>query len=934
MFVLSVDLIGYQIISDAETVLECYDSSVKTLLPRNSIALRGTVFRAAHLNMSTIPDSTNIVILPYSLHTIFSFGNVKLSGLRSLAFEFGSELSSVGSSTFGQISATAIFIPQSVRFMGASAISESRSIAYIHFDPDSSVGQFKSKMFSCLSRLSVIKIPASVIRIHDSAFSECNRLRSVAFELPSHCLSIASLAFKNCRSLDSVFLPPSVEVIDQAFSEPSLHIPRYYVPDNVNFCVENDCLTNGRELIQYQGSSDTFCVSRDITTLFPASFVGKSALTTLTFEPQSRLKSLPNYCCFSCLTLCSVSIPRSVRIIGERCFEKCSQLMEVAFEPPSSIHTIKCAAFSHCPLLTDFTFPSSVSTLGSSVFCGCSGLSSVLFETPSHLTSIPAQLFRACDRLKAVTLPSSVTTIHRLAFGDAVSISISGAHCAMGQFLFVRLGTVLRCLGEPANLRIPAAVLVIGESAFSHAYSIRELSFEEGVMRIGASAFSHCKSLSRAAFPASLEVIEKEAFSCTSLRVVTFAAGSKLGTIGEEAFMYAPLQEMVLPAGIAEIDPSAFTQPVWEMVTWTGPPLAIVRSDFLCSPDSKTLLRALAEDDPLVIPAYVEVIGRRAFALSLCTEIRFENGTMLREIGEGAFFKLEELKSVSVPSSVETIGDGSFEDSSQLKTITFDDSSRLKRIGEHAFSNCALTSIIIPASTEEIDGSAFVGCPIREIRIAGGSHNFLVERGLLTTADGRRIVRYFGRARDVTVSREVEVVGKSCFESCSHIENIFFESGSELRQIGSSALSGCEFLTSITIPASVEIVGESAFKKCNGLEECLMAEDAILVGIGKEAFADCCSLRWFYVPKSVQSIDEDCFSRCGCLHQLGFGSEETLKQIVRNEPLDDVLERIGFDEISSLFTIEVDDGEADLQFPGWVSDSDGGSTLVLIQADK
>jgi hypothetical protein len=57
-------------------------------------------------------------------------------------------LSSVGSSASGQISATAIFIPQSVRFMGDSAVSESRTIAYIHvdrtiayihFDPDQEI---------------------------------------------------------------------------------------------------------------------------------------------------------------------------------------------------------------------------------------------------------------------------------------------------------------------------------------------------------------------------------------------------------------------------------------------------------------------------------------------------------------------------------------------------------------------------------------------------------------------------------------------------------------------------------------------------------------------------------------------------------------------------------------------------------------------------
>jgi hypothetical protein len=191
--------------------------------------------------------------------------------------------------------------------------------------------------------------------------------------------------------LDSIFLPPSIEVIDQTFLEPSAHIPRYFAPGNLHFCMKDDCflLANGRELIQYRGSLQTFCVNRDITALFRGSFLGNSTLTTLTFEPQSRLKSLSANCFSLCKKLRSVSIPKSVRVIGEYCFEGCSELMEVSFESPSTIHTIKRSAFSNCVLLTDFIVPASVLTLQFGVFSGCSGLSSVTFEAPSQVTDIP-----------------------------------------------------------------------------------------------------------------------------------------------------------------------------------------------------------------------------------------------------------------------------------------------------------------------------------------------------------------------------------------------------------------------------------------------------------------------------------------------------------------------------------------------------------------
>jgi hypothetical protein len=110
---------------------------------------------------------------------------------------------------------------------------------------------------------------------------------------------------------------------------------------------------------------------------------------------------------------------------------------------------------------------------------------------------------------------------------------------------------------------------------------------------------------------------------------------------------------------------------------------------------------------------------------------------------------------------VESRGDRCFWHCYNLKTVTFAEISHLKRIGECAFVGCKMRSITIPASVEEIDGSAFVDCPMMEIRIAPGSRNFMIERNILCTADRTVIVRCFGREREVIVPADVEVLGKS-----------------------------------------------------------------------------------------------------------------------------------------------------------------------------
>jgi hypothetical protein len=105
----------------------------------------------------------------------------------------------------------------------------------------------------------------------------------------------------------------------------------------------------------------------------------------------------------------------------------------------------------------------------------------------------------------------------------------------------------------------------------------------------------------------------------------------------------------------------------------------------------------------------------------------------------------------------------------------------------------------------------------------------------------------------------------------------------------------------------------------------------MLVRIGKEAFGGCSSLRSFYVPKSVEGIGEGCFKKCPSLFRLVFGSGETLRRIVGDTTLDEVLEDLGVTESLCLIRIEVEEDGADLEFPGWVPATDESSHLTLVR---
>jgi hypothetical protein len=90
-------------------------------------------------------------------------------------------------------------------------------------------------------------------------------------------------------------------------------------------------------------------------------------------------------------------------------------------------------------------------------------------------------------------------------------------------------------------------------------------------------------------------------------------------------------------------------------------------------------------------------------------------------------------------------------------------------------------------------------------------------------------------------------------------------------------------------------------------------------------------LRSFYIPESVAEIGDDCFRKCCSLDRLVFESGEPFETFVIDSTLDDALEKLGLDEISALFGIEIKDVGVHFEFPGWSSVADEISHLTLIQ---
>ena len=194
------------------------------------------------------------------------------------------------------------------------------------------------------------------------------------------------------------------------------------------------------------------------------------------------------------------------------------------------------------------------------------------------------------------------------------------------------------------------------------------------------------------------------------------------------------------------------------------------------------------------------------------------------KLGDYAFSGCSGLTSLTLPSSVTSIGRGAFHGCWKLTSLTIP--SGVTSIGYSAFRGCSgLTSLTIPSGVTSIDYGAFWGCS-----------------GLTS----------------LTLPSSVTSIGNYAFTGCSGLTSLTLPSG--VTSIGDYAFQDCRGLTSLTIPSGVTSIGNQAFYDCSGLTSLTIPSG--VTSIGNYAFYGCSGLTSLTIPSGVTSIDDYALSGC------------------------------------------------------------------------
>ena len=256
--------------------------------------------------------------------------------------------------------------------------------------------------------------------------------------------------------------------------------------------------------------------------------------------------------------------------------------------------------------------------------------------------------------------------------------------------------------------------------------------------------------------------------------------------------------------------------------------------------------------------------------------------TKLTLIDYETFRQCESLRKVSVPPTLETIGEGAFSDCASLVEFQFPDAnSQLQTIGAMAFASCSsLVEMKLPHGLLRIEKYAFFECPLKSIAIPStvesiGDYAFIccasltrvhIPKGNLKKI-GSDVFSYCASLAEIDLSLGgFSAIESRTFMDCDSLRSISIPS--KLETIKSEAFIGCRLLCQVHLPRSLRRIGEKVFCGCNSLAEITLPE--FLTVIEAKAFWGCSSLRMISIPSSVEAICDEAFLDCTWLDEVMF----------------------------------------------------------------
>ena len=862
-----------------------------------------------------------------------------------------------------------IIIPNKVTTIGDYAFRWCSNLKCVTFS--SSVTTIGTELFVSCAKMSAVNVASD-----NTAFSSvdgvlfnkdkttliyCPRAKTGAYTIPNSVTTIGDFAFSFCQGLTSITIPNSVTTIGSSTFEYCHGLTSITIPNSVTN-IGNKAFSNCKNLA-------SVTMSKSITSISEELFLG-CGLTS--FEIPSGVTSIEQMAFYACGELTSLIIPNTVTTIKNGSIRRCRKLESIII--PISVTTISPFAFSENDLLTIYCeaeptpkdWNSSWNlddntviwgydpnkknwtvtlSANNSAYGSVSGGGTVEDSATTTIIAKPAYGYRFVKWSNSLATATATITVtsdtalvaefakdsslmaselhYEITSDSTVQVVQSDDYKTMTEIVIpetveidgktytvtnINYGAFGNCK-DLNSIYLPKSINTFNSYNLDNCHSLTEINVDEenpayssvdgvlfnknkteliryprgksgssytipsSVTDIHSGAFEYCPNLTSVSIPNSVKRIGNFAFMfCTSLTEITIPDGVTI--IEGQTFEYCPsLSSVTIPQSVTKICNNAFED--CSSLKSITIPSSVIKIEPAAFRGCDNLTNMNLDGNK-----YYTFENQTLFNKDKTELIKYVNGVATGEyiipntvtrIGDDAFCQCH-ISSVIIPESVTSIGAWAFMRCWNLTSITIPNS--VTELDDYAIEDCNnLESVILSESVKHIGYSNFSGCNKLAFSEFGGAC-------YIGTTDNPYYALIRVKSTDTEsceIHNNCKVIAEGAFGGCENLkyneyDNVLYLGNTDnpyfmLVKAKSTDITSCE------IGNGCRIIGNNAFYNCNKLTSISIPDG--VKSIGNWAFDNCGNLADITIPESVESIGNGAFYDCDNLTTINIPKSVT-----------------------------------------------------------
>lgn len=843
-----------------------------------------------HCNIKTLSFETNSCIeiisdyafsenkieflhFPKSLKSLGNFSFQNCESLNIIEFPNESQLNFIGEGCFKNSNTRTISFPSSIQCIDDYAFMNCKNLTSIHFPSNSHIMYIGFKAFFP-SAIELINIPKTIIKVPFESFDKISLITLLVNN--ETCVLVEDEIFNNSQYIlynftnngaSDIILNNTIKIIASfAFKDQVLN--SVTIPSSVEKLENNSFYSSKIQNIIFEKNSNLRYIGH---------YAFYESLITSISIPDG-VTFLGEHCFEYCMYLKSITIPQSILLIPSYFAYGCKNLDKITFANNSLVNIIGSYAFARNSKLEFIDIPNSLYELQDGVFQYCELLETINVGIDSKLQIINENVFLKTN-ISNFFIPKKVKKISSITLSNVRYVTINPRNeyfIIYENALYSKDGKSL--IFYPKNLTKPPVFHPNTSEILPFAFyrtSIISIEIPGKIVSLWEGTF-HDSKLKEVTFqyPSYLGFIYEGCFRGCDLDVlylpenlvkmiqvfirakkVIFAHGCKLysQSYGLDEVPQIYFRGMINSLTLYILEPRIEQQVYFQGSSINVINIQIPEASFqrvtinlffsekftflthekIISMKMPVNLSYLDYDNLYMLPNYLITNKNETVVYDYFgCESNIDLMDSVNEIYNSAFENNSYIESVSIPSSVRTIGSHAFKNCSNLKTIIISNQSNLEVIQYNAFKDCKCIDFIQNFTSDKYYAV----------------NNTIIERSDIST-----VLYHAPLSPEESISISYDVIGSYSFEYSINI-------------------------IQITIEDSVSRINEYAFHWCNRLEFIIIQKQDL--EIENYTLLNCNSLNCiqpFYDSEEfVRKINNAGFIKMDIFYCIPRGSAKTL----------------------------------------------------------